>query len=125
MEWDEFLLTNAVLWQETVVGWLVNNHNHRIFVVKYEDLVTNAEAEVMIMLDFLGYPYSLSTVSKRLRRDYNEFHRGKPNSSAFDLFTAKQAAFVDTVIENTQRILQSHGILDSCDIRQYRHHTAL
>ncbi|CAI8056765.1 WSC domain-containing protein 1 [Geodia barretti] len=118
-EWEEFVFTNAVIWQETLVGWLVNNHNHRVLVVRYEDLVTNTDSEVMMMLDFLGYPYSLSTISKRLK-DYNEFRRRKASTTEFDHFTASQVEFVETVIENTQRILRSHRLLDT-DITHYLH----
>ena len=118
-EWEEFVFTNAVIWQETLVGWLVNNHNHRVLVVRYEDLVTNTDSEVMMMLDFLGYPYSLSTISKRLK-DYNEFRRRKASATEFDHFTASQVEFVETIIENTQRILRSHRLLDT-DITHYLH----
>ena len=124
-EWERFVYTNAVRWQETLVGWLFHNHNHRVLVVKYEDLLTNTDSEVMKMLDFLGYPYSGSTVSGKLKQDYNEFHRRKSNTTSFDHFTVKQVAFVDTVIENTLQILRSHRLLETCDISHYLYHTAL
>ena len=116
---------NAVLWQETLVGWLVHNHNHRVLVVKYEDLLTNTDSEVMKMLDFLGYPYSGSTVSGKLKQDYNEFHRRNSNTTSFDHFTVKQVAFVDKDIKNTLQILRSHRLLETCDNNHYLYHTAL
>ena len=111
------------MWQDTVVGWLINNHNHRLMVVRYEDLVTGTHPEVMMMLDFLRFPYSLSTVARRLRRNYDEFHRSQSNTSPHDHFTAEQISFVDTVIKNTVSILRSHRLLDMCNITDYLHHT--
>lgn len=122
-EWEKFVYTNAVVWQDTLIGWLVNNHHHRVLVVKYEDLVSNTDSEVMMMLDFLDYPYSLTAISRRLGREYDEFHRRKSNTTTFDRFTVKQMMFVEKVIENSLRILRSHGLLEMCDIRPYLHHS--
>ena len=122
-DWEKFVYTNAVVWQDTLIGWLVNNHNHRVLVVKYEDLVSNTDSEVMMMLDFLDYPYSLTAISRRLRREYDEFHRRKSNTTTFDRFTVKQMMFVERVVENSLRILRSHGLLEMCDITPYLHHS--
>ena len=113
------MYSNAVVWQDTVVGWLVNNHNHRVMVTKYEHLKQNINSEIMMMMDFLGYPYSLATVTKRLARSYDEFHRRQSNATSFDHFTPEQIQFVRTVIRNTIRILDSHRLLDMCDISDY------
>ena len=122
MEWDRFVLSNTVTWQETVVGWLVQNHGHQVMVVRYEDLQRNIESEIMMILDFLGYPYSLVSVAKQLKSEYNDFHRKSYNATTFDHFTKQQIQFVETVIHNTAHILKSHGLLDTCDITTYLHH---
>ena len=121
-DWDAYMYSNAVVWQDTVVGWLVNNHNHRVMVVKYEDLKRNTNSEVTMMLDFLEYPYSLPALTKRLARTYDEFHRRSSNATSFNHFTPEQQEFVNTVIRNTIRILQSHRLLEVCDIRDYLNH---
>ena len=89
-------------------------------VVKYEDLKKNVDSEVMMMLDFLDYPYSLNTL-KRLKIEYDEFQRRHLNMR-FEHFTHEQKLFLKTVIHNTIHVLDSHRLTQACDIRDYLQH---
>ena len=98
-----------------MLGWVIKNHNHPVMVVKYEDLKRNVYSEVMMMLDFFEFPYSITAVSKRLKK---EFHRAH-SKTEFEHFTPEQKAFVMTVVRNTLRSLDSRGLTHVCDIRDY------
>jgi len=87
-------------------------------VVKFEDLQKNSVEKVMMMLDFLEFPYSVTTITKNLRREYSEFKRSHKNSS-FEHFTPKQEAFVQTIVHDTMHVLQSHGLTQVCDLSDY------
>lgn len=123
------MYSNGVTWQETIVGWLINNHHHRVLVAKYDDLQDNAITEVMRMLDFLGYPYSLSTITKKLRRNYDEFQRSHSNrtSLVLDYFTKSQISFLNSIINNTAHIITAHRLQHVCDVTKfiYHHHLHL
>ena len=122
-DWDKWVKSNAVIWQDTVMGWVVNNHGHRVMVVRYQDLQKDANSEVMMMLDFLEFPYTLTTVNKKLAKNYNEFHRKHSNTTSFQHFTSEQREFIKSVIQNSILLLQSQGLLEVCDIRDYLEHT--
>ena len=88
-------------------------------VVKYEDLRKNgALTEVRKMLDFLKFPYSVTTVVRRLKKGYNEFRR-KHENETFEHITPTQQALLQTVIHNTIHTLKSHGLSKVCDITEY------
>ena len=111
--------SQAIEWQDTVIGWLINNHNHPVVVVKYEDLQKNGVlTEVRKMLDFLKFPYSVTTVVRRLKKEYNEFRR-KHENETFEHFTPTQQALLQIVIHNTIHTLKSHGLSKVCDITEY------
>ena len=110
--------SQAIEWQDTVIGWLINNHNHPVMVVKYEDLKRDILPEVMMMLDFLEFPYSVASIMRILKKDYSEFKRQHKNVM-FEHFTPTQKAIIQTVIRNTTYILKSHGLSEICDITEY------
>ena len=118
-DWNKWVHTNALIWQDTLSGWLINNHDHRVMVVKYEDLQKNVNSKVTKMLDFLGFPYSLTAVNKILANNYDEFHRKHSNSTSFEHFTNEQKKFIYSVIQNTIDILESHKMIAICDIKDY------
>lgn len=122
LQWNEFVQVGALLWQDTITGWLVNNHNHRVMVIKYEDMKDNTLQGVMMMLDFLEYPYSLGTVTQRLKTNYDEFQRRHYDAS-FEQYTPEQRLFVENVIHSTIHFLESHGLIEMCDIREYLQHS--
>ena len=111
--------SQAIEWQNTVIGWLINNHNHPVMVVKYEDLQKNSVlTEVIKVLDFLQFPYSVTDVVRRLKKGYNEFRR-KHENETYEHFTPTQQALLQTVIRNTMHTLKSHGLSKVCDINEY------
>ena len=87
--------------------------------VKYEDLQKNVNSEVTIMLDFLEYPYSLTNINKKLANNYDEFHRKHSNTTSSEHFTLEQKRFVNSVVQNTIDLLESHGMTAVCDIKDY------
>ena len=87
-------------------------------VVKYEDLKRDILPEVMMILDFLEFPYSVVSIIRRLKKGYNEFRR-KHENETFEHFTPTQKALLQTVVHNTIHTLKSHGLSKVCDITEY------
>lgn len=121
-QWNEFVYSGALLWQDTITGWLVNSHSHRVMVIKYEDMKQDAIPGVMMILDFLEYPYSLSTITQRLKTNYDEFQRSHSNAG-FEQFTPEQRLFVKNAINSAILVLESHGLIQACNIRDYLQHS--
>ena len=71
-----------------------------------------------MILDFLEYPYSLSTITQRLKTNYDEFQRSHSNTG-FEQFTPEQRLFVKNAIYSAILVLESHGLIQACNIGDY------
>lgn len=97
--WDEFVRREAVVWQETVLGWLVHNMDHPVLVTRYEDLKEDTGRELERILFFLQVPYSRQRLEEVVREGYSEYHR--PPEVQFPHYTETQTEFVKEVVRRT------------------------
>ena len=69
LNWDKFIKYYLKWWHEYFPVWLVNGtkYDHPVHVVKLEELKSNTLLEVQKMLNFLGFPYDVKDLTKRLR----------------------------------------------------------
>ena len=75
--WNNFFHEQAVLWEQTVLAWIICNHNHPVLIVKYEDIKKNTQTELRRMLNFLQVcmPYSSSRLKDVVARGYRMYRR--------------------------------------------------
>lgn len=112
------MFERAKVWQETLLVFLLHNHNHPVMVVRYEGLKRNAKAELIRMLDFLQVPYKLSQVDKVVDKGYSKYKRKKIE---FDHYTTEQREHVRSIIRDTAATLTEHGLLNVVNVSNYLH----
>ncbi len=74
------------------------------------------------MVEFLGFPFSATELSQRLKEDYSAFYRKHSRqdmSRDFNYFTPEQLQFVLRVIGDTQNSLIDEGLQDVCTLERY------
>lgn len=111
--WDKFVHTEAVVWEQTVLGWLVNNMNRPILVTKYEDFKLNTKEEMQRILDFLQVPYSRQQLNKVLVEGYNEYRR--PRGVEFEHYTESQKKFVMDIVRRTSDAISGFNYVEITD----------
>ena len=115
--WNDFVHEQATIWEQTVLAWIANNHNHPVLVVKYEDIKNNTQAEMRRMLDFLQVPYSSSRLNEVVARGYRMYQR--EHSDTFDHYTSGQRDIVRSAIERVSKSLRENGLLDMANVSLY------
>ena len=87
-KWGKFSedYLNAWIWR--LKNW-VFNHSRPVYVVNYEDLMSDTVRQVEKILDFLQFPYSHEEVVERLRVDYTDFRRSHTHDD-FQHFSPEQ-----------------------------------
>ena len=90
-------------------NWLVNNRNHPVLVVKYEELKQNTLQEVLRMLNFLKVPYSKDMVVEKLTAGFNSFQRSH-HEDDFDHYIPEQRNFVRKVVISTNKLLEENHL---------------
>lgn len=103
------------VWQETVYAWLVNNMNHPVLVVEYEDLKQHTKRELERILDFLQVPYSAQQLEKVVREGYRTYQRS--HKEDFQYYTESQQEYVRSILMSTSKLAPEYfgrpGMLDS------------
>ena len=74
--------------------------------VKYEDIKAQTTHEISRMLDFLGVPYSRSSLEQRMSEDFSQFHRHHTQDEFFVHFTEQQREYVYSVVGKTADMLR-------------------
>ncbi len=97
------------MWQETIFSYVVNNYNHPLLIISFEELQINREAELRRMLDFLKVPYSASTLKRVVQQDYTKYKRKKME---FKHYTREQEEYVMEVIQETIDAMAGHQQLN-------------
>ena len=93
---------------------MVDNHNHSVLVIRYEDLKKDVSGNLRRMLDFLQVPYT----EQRLQEvGFKEFKRN--HSEEFDHYAREQRDFVRSVINDTLSVLKARGLSSVCNIEEY------
>ena len=106
-------------WQETVLAWTVNNGDHPVIVVRYEDMKTNISRELQRMLDFLQVPYTETQLQSVVSKGYNTFKRNHSLDDDFEHFTPAQRLFVKSLVRTTKTKLEEHGLADRYNLTSY------
>lgn len=118
-EWDAYVHSQAVEWQNTIIGWLIKNKGHPVMLIKFEDLKRNTEIEVMRMLDFLLVPYTEQQVMEVVESGFMEFKRKQRHAPSLEHYTAKQVAHVNEVLRTTVQLLDVRRLSHVCSISDY------
>lgn len=114
LNWKGFVSEQAVTWQQTMVNWLVDNSNHSVMVVKYEELKLHTEGELGRILDFLGAPYSTAKLAEVTWKEERELE-----SERSDAFEGEQLEYIDSVIRKTASTLSGHAHTRDIHISSY------
>ena len=117
--WNSFVHEQAMIWEQTVLVWITNNHDHPVLIVKYEDIKNNTESELRRMLDFLQVPYSSSRLKEVVARGYHMYRR--KHSESFDHYTPGQRDTVTSAIERVSKRLKDNGLLEQVNVLLYLH----
>ena len=93
-QWSDFVLEQAKKWQQIIQSWIINDLNHPVLAVKYEDLRLNAVAELKKILDFLRTPYNTFIIEELA---LNKFQEKKPSMT----YTTDQTNYIYSIIKST------------------------
>ena len=118
-EWNAYVHTGAVEWQQTLFAWVLNNLRHPMIVVKYEDMIKDTSKELQRMLHFLQVPYSDAQFQSVVTRGYTEFKRPHHPHNDYDHYTSQQRAFVNSIIRTTHRLLEEYRLTNRCNVYEY------
>ena len=114
-----YVYTQAVKWQQTIFAWLVNNMDHPVIVIKYENLKVNPSRELRRMLDFLQVPYTEAQFQRVVNNGCEKFKRHHSPRDDYDHYTSEQRAFVNSVIRTTHSILEEYHLSEICTVYDY------
>lgn len=117
LTWNNFVHEQAIIWEQTVLTWIISNHNHSVLIVKYEDIINNTESELRRMLDFLQVPYSSSRLKEVVTRGYKKYRR--EHSEMFEHYTTGQRDTVRSTIERVSKCLKESGLLEKGNVTLY------
>ena len=96
---------------------MVDNHNHSVLVIRYEDLKKDTSGNLRRMLDFLQVPYTEQRLQDVITQGFDNFKRN--HSEEFDHYTREQREFVRSVINDTLSVLKARGLSSVCNIEEY------
>ncbi len=100
-----------------MLAWSMNNHDHPVLIVKYEDIKNNIQSELRRMLDFLQVPYSSSRLKDVVARGYRMYRR--EHSETFDHYTPGQRDTVTSAIKRVSKRLKDNGLLEQANVTLY------
>ena len=115
--WNNFVHEQAVIWEQTVLAWITNNHDHPVLIVKYEDIKSNTQSELRRILDFLQVPYSSSRLKQVVARGYRTYRR--EHSETFDHYIPGQRDTVRSAIERVSKSLKESDLLEKANVTLY------
>ena len=111
MRWEDFVSKQAVIWQQMLQSWLINNNNHSIIVVRYEKLEEKTTTELLKILKFLTVPYSVTKLTK-----VKWIEGANVPSNAFDAETQNS---VNLAIKKSAEMLSYHSHTKHIDVTSY------
>ncbi len=93
-QWSDFVLEQIKRWQQIFQSWIIDDLNHPVLAVKYEDLRLNTVNELKRVLDFLRTPYNPFIVEELA---LNKFQENKPPV----MYTTDQTNYINSIIKST------------------------
>ena len=109
--WNDFVFEQATEWQQIILAWMTNNHDHPLLIVKYEDVKVETPGELGKMLDFLQISHSTSVLQ--------EFAVNVQDEIPIIDYTSDETDFINSVVENTIATLRASSMDDKCDLTSY------
>jgi hypothetical protein len=97
-QWSDFVLEQAKKWQQIIQSWIIDDLNHPVLAVKYEDLRLNSVDELRKVLDFLRTPYNPFIVEELALNKFQE------NKSSM-MYTNDQTNYINAIIKSTVETL--------------------
>ena len=116
-QWSDFVLEEAKEWQRIIQSWMVDDLNHPVLAVWYEELQLDAAVELKRMLDFLQVPYNTFIVEELAL----SFQEDRP--SIMNMYTANQINYINSIIKSTIETLADSSI-DSEYLSSYLKHSS-
>lgn len=116
-QWSDFVLEEAKEWQRIIQSWMVDDLNHPVLAVWYEELRLDAAVELKRMLDFLQVPYNTFIVEELAL----SFQEDRP--SIMNMYTANQINYINSIIKSTIETLADSSI-DSEYLSSYLRHSS-
>lgn len=116
-QWSNFVLEEAKEWQRIIQSWMVDDLNHPVLAVWYEELRLDAAVELKRMLDFLQVPYNTFIVEELAL----SFQEDRP--SIMNMYTANQINYINSIIKSTIETLADSSI-DSEYLSSYLKHSS-
>ena len=98
--------TEAHVWKQTVLGWLIANKGHPIHVVKYEQLKLDTKGELERIMEFLQIPYSRRQLERVVQAGYSVFKRKHRD---VEYYTQAQKEYVRDIVRITSTIIAKAG----------------
>ena len=116
-QWSGFVLEEAKEWQRIIQSWMVDDLNHPVLAVWYEELRLDAAVELKRMLDFLQVPYNTFIVEELAL----SFQEDRPSN--MNMYTANQINYINSIIKSTIETLADSSI-DSEYLSSYLRHSS-
>lgn len=91
-KWEAFVSNRAIHWQQMISSWLLDNKNHPVLVVKYEDLELDIMDELSRILSFLDVPYSNSKL------DGVKWKGKQSVEETAKSYSADQVMYINTIV---------------------------
>ncbi len=118
-KWDKFVHAYLDSWTKKVINWVINNTQHPLHVVRYEDLQQNTTGEVKRILDFLKVSYEDQELERCLNVDFDTFHRKHVSDSDFEPYTPKQKDDLKAILRTTITAAEAMGKSDVLRLHEY------
>ena len=90
---------------------MIDDLNHPVLAIKYEDLQLDTVAELKRVLDFLQAPYS-TFILEELALNFQE---DKPSI----VYTADETNYINSLIKSTIETLAASKVNSECDLSSY------
>lgn len=100
----------ALVWQQTVLGWLVPRKVYPVLVVKYEELVLDTKAQLERIVNFLQVPYSKRQLDIVVHDAHQLYKRQLGVAgSGLGLYTEAQKKYMGNIVKVTSSLIVKYG----------------
>ena len=107
LEWDDFVRTASVSWEDRITTWV---RRKNVMFVFFEDLKSDLRTQLVRILTFLQAPVDEARLDCTEAYPEGEFHRSKNKTErSFDPYSDKHKVIIEGHIRNASRILRETG----------------
>ena len=116
--WKVYFEDALSAWKMRMHTWVLDNDQHPVHVVRYEDLLINTVGEVEKILDFLQFPYVHEDLVHKLEQNLTEFQRSHSNDD-FHHFSPEQKSKLRIALMATWDSSKEVGKADLLRLDEY------